>query len=114
MEWTHRNEWWIRLGRALHRLQHESGGSDSAGRLTDIGKSLWHAIIDRGQFLNVIRTDLPQDLLVAIVMGADQGGDRWMIEHWDEFSAQELKKIVDARVDLLRDMLDKENEGWEG
>ena len=48
-----------------------------------------------------------------IVMGADHGGDAWMIEHWEEFSDEELREIVDARVDLLRDMLDKENEGWE-
>ena len=46
-------------------------------------------------------------------MGADQGGDRWMMEHWDELSEEDLKSIVDARVDLLRDMLDKENEGWD-
>jgi hypothetical protein len=35
------------------------------------------------------------------------------VEHWDEFSAEEISRIVDSRVDLLRDMLDKENEGWE-
>ncbi len=66
------------------------------GRLMEVGKGWWRAIIDRGQVLGVIRTDLPQDLLVEIVMGADQGGDRWMMEHWDEFSEEELKRIVDA------------------
>jgi hypothetical protein len=45
-------------------------------------------------------------------MGADDAGDRWMMERWDDFSDEELRRIVDARVDLLRDMLAKENEGW--
>jgi hypothetical protein len=74
---------------------------------------MWRAIIDRGQTLGVVRTDLPTDLLVEIAMGADEGGDRWMMEHWESFTPEELRRIVDGRVDLLHDMLDKENEGWE-
>jgi AcrR family transcriptional regulator len=111
--WFQRNDWWIRLGRAFHRLQQEAGAGAASERLTEVGKGWWRSIVERGQVLGVIRTDLPLDLLVEIVMGADQGGDRWMIEHWEQFSEEDIRKIVDARVDLLRDMLDKENEGWE-
>ena len=110
--WAQRNDWWMKLGRAYHRIQQEPGAGVAAGRLSEIGKEWWRSIIERGQALGVIRNDLPLDLLVAIVMGADQGGDRWMIDHWAEFNEADIKKIVDARVDLLRDMLDKENEGW--
>ncbi|MFH1763968.1 MAG: TetR/AcrR family transcriptional regulator [Gemmatimonadota bacterium] len=113
VDWARRNDWWVRLGKAYHRQRQEPGAGASMGRLFEVGKGWWKAIIDRGQVLGVIRTDLPQDLLVEIIMGADEGGDRWMTEHWDEFSEEELKRIVDARVDLLRDMLAKENEGWE-
>ena len=120
MELTHRSidlvqrdEWWIKLGRAFHRLRQEVPGGPAMQRLTEMGKGAWRAMIDRGQTLGVIRTDLPQDLLVAITMGADEGGDRWMMDHWDELTPEDLRKIVDGRVDLLRDMLDKENEGWE-
>jgi hypothetical protein len=81
--------------------------------MAELGRGLWRSVLDRGRTLGLIRTDLPTDLLVEIVMGADQGGDRWMMEHWDELSKEDLRSIVDARVDLLRDMLDKENEGWE-
>ena len=113
VDWARRNDWWIRLGKAFHRLQQEAGGGSAGERLKDFGSGWWKAIILRGQALGVIRTDLPLDLLVEIVVGADQGGDRWMVEHWDEFSEMEISKIIDARVDLLRDMLDKENEGWD-
>ncbi len=91
VDWARRNDWWMKLGKAFHRLQQEAGATTATGRLLEV----------------------PLDLLVEIVMGADQGGDRWMMEHWDEFSEEGIKKIVDARVDLLRDMLDKENEGWD-
>jgi hypothetical protein len=113
VDWARRNEWWIKLGKAFHRLQQEAGGGAAGERLKEVGYGWWRAIILRGQTLGVIRTDLPLELLVEIVVGADQGGDRWMVEHWDQFSAEEISRIVDGRVDLLRDMLDKENEGWE-
>jgi AcrR family transcriptional regulator len=113
VDWAQRNDWWMKLGKAFHRLQEEPGAEVAAGRVVEVGKGWWSSIIDRGQVLGVIRTDLPRDLLVEIVMGADQGGDRWMMEHWNRLSKEDVKGIVDARVDLLRDMLDKENEGWE-
>jgi AcrR family transcriptional regulator len=113
VEFVRRDDWWIKLSRAFHRLRQEAGSSPATHRLLEVGLGWWRSLIMRGQALGVIRTDLPVDLLVEIVMGADQGGDAWMMEHWDEFSEEEFHRIVHARVDLLRDMLDKENEGWE-
>jgi len=113
VDWARRNDWWMKLGKAFHRLQQEPGAAAATGRLLEVGRGWWKSIIDRGQVLGLVRTDLPLDRLMEIAMGADQGGDRWMMEHWDEFPEEGIKKIVDARVDLLRDMLDKENEGWD-
>lgn len=113
VDYVARDDWWIRLGRAYHRLMSEARHEAPVERLAEVARGWWRTIISRGRDLGVIRTDLPLELLVAITLGADEGGDRWMMEHWDDFTPEELSKIVDARVDLLRDMLDKENEGWE-
>jgi len=113
IEFAQRDEWWIKMARAFHRSRYESGAGPAVERLRNVGRDWWAAIIARGQTLGVIRTDLPLDLLVEITMGADEGGDRWMMEHWEGFTPEDLTEIVDARVDLIRDMLDKENEGWE-
>lgn len=115
VEMVQRDKWWIKMGRAFHRMRYEPGsaGGSAIERLSELGRGMWRAIIVRGQALGVVRTDLPTDLLVEIAMGADEGGDRWMMEHWESFTQEELRGIVDGRVDLLRDMLDKENEGWE-
>jgi AcrR family transcriptional regulator len=113
VELVQRDDWWIKMGQAFHRLRLEAGSGSAVGRLTEMGRGIWRTIITRGQALGVVRTDLPLELLIEITMGADEGGDRWMMEHWKEFTPGSLRKIVDARVDLLRDMLDKENEGWE-
>jgi AcrR family transcriptional regulator len=113
VEFMHREDWWIKIGRSFQSALREVGSGSAADRLSDLGRGMWGAIIERGQALGLIRTDLPPDLLVEIARGADEGGDRWMLERWDALSPEDLKKIVDARVDLLRDMLAKENEGWE-
>ena len=113
VEFVQREEWWIRIARSFHRLRHEEGAGPALERLKERGRGWWRAIIARGQAIGVVRTDLPQDLLVETAMGADEGGDQWMMDHWEEFSPEELRQIVDGRVDLLRDMLDKKNEGWE-
>jgi AcrR family transcriptional regulator len=113
VDFVRRDDWWIRLARSFHRIRSEPGTAVALKRMANFGRDLWKGIIERGQAIDVIRSDLPVDLLVAITLGADLGGDQWMMEHWDEFSEEELHAIVDARVDILRDMLDKENEGWE-
>ena len=113
VEFFQREDWWIKMARSFHRLRHQTGAGSAVDRIQDLGRGLWRAIISRGQTLGVIRTDLPFELLVEITMGADEGGDHWMMEHWGGFTPEDLKRIIDARVDLLRDMLDKENEGWE-
>jgi AcrR family transcriptional regulator len=111
--WAQGNEWWVKLGKAYQRLLSEPGAEEATRRILTLHRGWWKSMIDRGQVLGVIRTDLPQDLLVEIVIGADEGGDRWLMEHWNRLSQEEIQVIVDGRVDLLRDMLEKENEGWE-
>jgi len=113
VDYMRRDDWWIKIGRSFHSALHEVGGGSAVDRLSDLGRGMWGAIIDRGQALGLIRTDLPPDLLVEIARGADEGGDRWMLDRWETLTPEDLKRIVDARVDLLRDMLAKENEGWE-
>jgi AcrR family transcriptional regulator len=112
VDFARRDDWWVRLGRTFHRLRHEGGGGPAMERFQEFGRGWWRSVISRGQILGVIRTDLPRELLVEIAMGADEGGDRWMMDHWDDFSEKELVRIIDGRVDLLRDMLDKHHEGW--
>ena len=110
VDYVAQDSWWMTLARALHRISSEP--DVPTHHFMDAARGWWTTIISRGQDLGVVRTDLPRDLLVAISMGADAGGDRWMMERWDDLSEDELKKIVDGRIDLVRDMLDKENEGW--
>lgn len=107
-----RNEWWVRLARSYHRFSEEAADSPAVSHIVDFAQGWWGRIIRRGRELDLVRDDLPTELLVAIAMGADHAGDRWMMERWERFTPDELDGMVCARVDLVRDMLTKEHQGW--
>lgn len=45
----------------------------------------------RGQELGVIRTDLPQDLLVELVLGVGYATDSWMLDRIDDMTSEEIE-----------------------
>lgn len=70
-----------------------------AGLFNQVQASL-AALLQKGQALELVRTDLPIDLLVALFVGVDDASDRWLMEHWQEFTRDELlataRRVVDA------------------
>jgi len=42
---------------------------------------------------------------------ADAGG-RWIMERWDGLTETERQSLLEARLDLVRDMLDAKHVGW--
>ena len=59
-------------------------------------------LFKHGQQLGVIRTDLPDDLLLAWVRAVDDAHDRWVLEHWHELDRDALSAAADRMVDGLR------------
>jgi AcrR family transcriptional regulator len=65
--------------------------------------SAWiRTAVRRGQTLGVIRTDLPEDLLAAVVMAAAEAADRWAVDHWSDLPADEVVNLSDRIFGLLR------------
>ncbi len=50
-------------------------------------------IIDRGQTLGVIRTDIPKSLLVSMFFGLGTAIERWLLDFSDELSSEEFDQI---------------------
>jgi AcrR family transcriptional regulator len=59
-------------------------------------------LLKRGQELGVIRTDLPDDLLIAWVRAVDDANDGWILDHWQELDPKALAEAADRVVDGLR------------
>lgn len=47
--------------------------------------------LERGQELGVIRTDLPQDLLVELILGVGYATDSWVLDHVEEMAREEIE-----------------------
>jgi len=104
--------WYMRVLRAFHRLREEDEARAATAGAMDRGRELAAAFLHRGRDLGVVRTDLPLELLVDIYVAADEAGDRWMLQHWKDLTAPEKHALMDARFDLVRDMLDAQHMGW--
>ena len=106
--------WDVRLAMAFPKLREEPEAGEGVRPMLEWGRQFTTNLLRRGRELQVVRRDLPLELLVEITLAADEAGDRWMVEHLEEYEDEaRLRKLMEARIDLLRDMLDAENEGWE-
>lgn len=107
-----RDDGWIRLARSFHRFESRTPEHESVARMRELAEGWWRRVVARGTELGLVRDDLPPDLLVVMARAADHAGDRWMADRWEELTPDELGRLVSARVDLVRDMLSKEHQGW--
>jgi AcrR family transcriptional regulator len=112
LEVLHRDDWCARLALAFPRLRSEPEAAPAVRDALEFGRDLTTRFLARGQEVGVVRTDLPLDLLVATTMAMDEAGDRWLAERYATLDRDELRRLTEARVDLLRDMLDAAHEGW--
>jgi AcrR family transcriptional regulator len=104
--------WYMRVLREFYRLREDPEARDATAGIMDRGRELVARYLQRGHELGVVRSDLPFDLLVDIHVAADEAGDRWMMQRWKDLSGPERLALMDARFDLVRDMLDAVHVGW--
>jgi AcrR family transcriptional regulator len=68
---------------------------------------LWQArLLRRGQQVGAVRTDLPGELLLAILEGADMAADRWFVANWEGLPADETDRLTNAVFRMFRGMLE--------
>ena len=113
VEFLKANESFLRLARSYYQLRLEAPASPAAQRVLEMGRNQWKMLLARGQELEVVRTDLPLELLVDVALSVNEAGGRWRLEHWDKYPDAERVAHADAQIDLIRDMLHAKNQGWE-
>ncbi|MBL8742272.1 MAG: TetR/AcrR family transcriptional regulator [Myxococcales bacterium] len=65
-------------------------------------KEWTRALVVHGQSIGAVRTDVPADLLVEISLSMMDAGDRWLMEHWDEISADTVESTAEMMVGLFK------------
>jgi AcrR family transcriptional regulator len=104
--------WFVRLALAFPRLRAEPEASLAVRPALEWGRRFTEKLLVRGRELGTVRRDVPLGLLIESTLAVDEAADRWFAEHHTEYDEAGLTKLVEVRVDLLRDMLDASHEGW--
>lgn len=66
-------------------------------------------LLQRGRDLGVIRDDLPEELLISLLLAVDDAHDRWLFDHWSELTTADLEQAAVRIGDILRRLLSPEN-----
>lgn len=86
--------WVLGLVKSAGRLTPEQiaeiGLADAFGQLHD----LLNQLVEQGQQLGVIRSDLPQTLLIHLFMAIDDALDQWLLAHWSALTAAEVEQVA--------------------
>jgi AcrR family transcriptional regulator len=62
-------------------------------------------LIRRGRELGTIRDDVPEDLLLSLIVAVDEAHDRWLYVHGPQLSADDLEEAAVRMGDVLRRLL---------
>jgi AcrR family transcriptional regulator len=93
------------LARELPKLIGVSPLPDAIVRMLAAMRSETLRILHAGQRVGAVRTDLPEDLLVAIVMKVGEALDVWLAEHLDQVAKKDPCEIRALSVSLFRRVL---------
>jgi len=69
-------------------------------------RSFEQGLVRHGQHLGVVRTDLPDGLLLGLLSAVDAAGDRWLLDNWDRMPPDEADGVADRILALMRRMLE--------
>lgn len=94
--------WLAGVAKILYHPPPSSAMHDIVSRQLERSRVWIRAAIRRGQELGVVRTDLPEDLLAAVLMGAAEAADRWAVDSWSSLSADEIVTLADRIFGLLQ------------
>jgi len=95
----------VRFGGMFYQLRATPEKDSATGRLFQEAHNWVENIVRRGQALGVVRTDLPQSLLIETVMAVLESLDRWFVTHWEVLSEPEKSRMPHDHVGLFRRLL---------
>ncbi|MBI5486411.1 MAG: TetR/AcrR family transcriptional regulator [Deltaproteobacteria bacterium] len=64
------------------------------------------AYVERGREIGAVRSDLPLELVMALVTAADDACDHWLLENWERLERSEVERITHAVFDGVRRMVE--------
>lgn len=60
------------------------------------------ALVEMGQRVGAVRTDLPTELVVQMALALMDAGDRWLFSRWSEIGENDVESVATTLVGLMR------------
>jgi AcrR family transcriptional regulator len=102
----HANPWLVGFSRLMYVPPQTVAVREALAEKFDQARQWQAGLILRGQEVGAVRSDLPAELLLVMLVGADEAGDRWMIENWERFGEEEVERILEEVFAIFRRMLE--------
>jgi len=66
--------------------------------------ALFFNLFRRGQEMGAVRTDMPLELMVSMVFSVGEGADRWLFEHYETLSDEEVDRLLGFTLDIMKNI----------
>jgi AcrR family transcriptional regulator len=85
--------WLTAVGKLAYHPPTEGAPAGAVAAIFDEARAFQQALLRRGQEVGTVRTDLPEELLIQMLMAADAAADHWMVDHWEELGQEEAERL---------------------
>ena len=100
------NPWLVGFTRMMYDPPEIAGVRESLAEKFDEARQWQAELIRRGQALGAVRDDLPVELLQALLVGADEAGDRWFVSNWENLEEKEIERLFQEVFAIFKRMLE--------
>ncbi len=92
----------VGLARSVAKAMARGAATGAIAELRQLARGWMDQFIAQGQSLNAIRSDLPEDLLVNVLMGLEESIDLWLGERIGDMSDEEIASTATMLTQLYR------------
>lgn len=100
------NPWLVGFTRLMYEPPDIAGVRESLAEKFNEARQWQAELIRHGQALGTVRDDLPVELLQALLVGADEAGDRWFVDKWDDLEEKEIERLFQEVFAIFRRMIE--------
>ncbi|MCB9546530.1 MAG: TetR/AcrR family transcriptional regulator [Myxococcales bacterium] len=99
------NPAWIGMGRVFYQLPRGLWASTRLGAWIEEKVAETMRLVEHGQRVGAVRTDLPATLLSTLMMAINEPLERWFLEAWDAAPDPDRRWMFAVSVDMFRRLL---------
>lgn len=101
-ESARREPWLLTVWKLAYHAPPPGAPAAVVGEVFDEARAFQKSLLRRGQELGVVRADLPEDLLIAILTGIDDAADHWLADHWESLGFEEVARLSRLVLETIR------------